>query len=126
MTDTWLDRAACRGTDTRFHWEVRPVKSSADRALAYCEVCPVLEECAQDMADTGEQYRFQVRAGRRMWTSDADTLPDPVVYSWEPPKQQVGGDPGPLSINYIKPSKNTRFNPHTRGPWNTDTPKDNQ
>jgi hypothetical protein len=33
------------------------------------------------MADSGERYRYQVRAGLRMWTSDAASLPPAVIYS---------------------------------------------
>lgn len=131
----WLDRALCKGVPVSvFIWAEPPVRATADNALAYCNVCPVKDECAQDMADTGERYRYQVRAGRRFWTSDVDTLPEPVVYSWEPPKQQVGGDPGPLPAGAFKgktPAPDNDplsrgLNPHTRGHWNTDTPKDNR
>ena len=130
--DSWTERAACKGVPTEeFFWWQKPAKDSADKMLAYCAVCPVLEECAQDLSNTGDKWPYQVRAGRRLWTSEADTLPSPVVYSWEPPKQQVGGDPGPLPAGAFK-SRNHKPgnpNPHTRGPWNTPTPtpdKDDQ
>lgn len=78
--DHWQEDAECLGSGAKFHWNNRPDDNTPKvlNALSFCENCCVVEQCAQDAADTGELYPYQVRANRRMWTEDRDTLPDPA------------------------------------------------
>lgn len=88
---TYPHDAACRSSGARFHWADTPGAESAEHALDFCRRCPVVQECAQDAADTGERYRLQVRAGLRFWIDEElAQLPEPVVYEYEPPAKKRG------------------------------------
>lgn len=80
--DHWREDAECLRTGAKFHWNNAPEDPNSPtvlNALAFCANCCVVEQCAQDAADTGELYPYQVRAGRRFWTSERGTLPDPTT-----------------------------------------------
>lgn len=90
----WLSHAACAGSRPRitWHWTETPLEESAAPALSVCASCPVVAECRQEMADTGERYRYQVRGGLRMWVpDDVAQLPEPRLYERpDPPKRKPG------------------------------------
>ena len=90
----WLDDAQCRGSDVTFHWSEKPGFGAISAAMSLCRVCPVVQECRQDAANTGE-----------------------------PPKRPEGRPRGPLSILHIKPDHTANYGRgHVRGPHNTPMP----
>lgn len=123
--DQWYEKAECAGEPIR-NWVFaqEPPEEVVDHCLSVCERCPVVQACAQDYVNAKHtRHPFEVRAGVRMWVNDdVDRLPDVVQYTYEPPPKPVGRPRGPLSILHIAPTPNPRFNPHTRGPWNTEMP----
>ncbi len=90
----WLSDAACALLTPAipFHWAEIP-SGAEDAALAICAACPVIPECRQDMSNSGERYKYQVRGGLRMWTDDVDLIPEPQLYVRPPPPKRPPGRP---------------------------------
>lgn len=91
MSDDWWNRASCLSMPVnKFVYGFQPKEEDpkaalkVTSALAVCRKCPVIRDCAQDLADTGDDWPYQVRAGIRYW-KDADQLPAPRTYDHEPP-----------------------------------------
>ena len=121
----WLDDAQCRGSDVTFHWSEKPGFGAISAAMSLCRVCPVVQECRQDAANTGERYPWQIRGGLRLWSGkDVALMPEARVgYVYEPPKRPEGRPRGPLSILHIKPDHTANYGRgHVRGPHNTPMP----
>ncbi len=127
---SWTEQAACLGSkpEVKWHWDHHPTRiASYMPAMTVCSHCPVVDQCRQDMVDTGEHYPNQIRGHLRMWTDDIDRLPDPTRAAYVPPKRRPGRPSGPLPGRGSKdaPVDNgppSVFNPHTRGRHNTPTP----
>ena len=83
MTTSWMDRAACRGTDLDLWFPTGPSRAADDRAKAVCIGCPVRTDCAEAAFRTGD-IDYGIRAGmtsaerqqaRRRWTATGRVAP---------------------------------------------------
>lgn len=130
----WLSDALCVGSYDRiaWHWSEAPSEESASHALSVCASCPVRAECLEDMIDQNEGYRYQVRAGLKMWEDNdlpsilrrprgmANKYAQDRELSQRSRKKDAKTPPGiPDYRNHRIPPTGAVFNPHTRGPHNT-------
>jgi WhiB family redox-sensing transcriptional regulator len=86
----WMERAACKGTDTDavFYPEI-PHMSAGDEARAICAVCPVREQCLEYAIDNHEpdgiwggktwRQRRRLVTARRRELEEGPTPPRKVV-----------------------------------------------
>lgn len=107
-TDSWLSRAKCRGMAGLFHWSTVPHQAQADVLVYVCLTCPVIDQCRQDLVDSGDEYRYQVRGGLCLWDADQRALlpePSPLPALPVPPRRRHNAGPFPHDRSPDFPTK---------------------
>lgn len=136
----WLVNAACVGSydHITWHWAEAPSDYATAPALEMCASCPVKADCLEDMIAQNEGYKWQVRAGLKLW--EDNDLPEiqhryrgnanKYAQDRELAPRARGGmrSPRPAGIpgyrDHNIPPTGVKINPHTRGPHNTPTESD--
>lgn len=76
--EAWRKRALCRGKDPKL-WQIEEHSPLSQKALAYCNVCPVSEPCLEYAlahetygiwAGTSHKQRIQIRRERKRENND--------------------------------------------------------
>ena len=63
MSHEWRDQAACLGVDTEIFFPHKLEKTGIQKALAFCESCPVRRECLEDALKVEPLFDRGIRGG---------------------------------------------------------------
>lgn len=82
---TWTDHAICKGHLDLFFPEQNQHQSSTPRALAFCNRCPVVDQCRDFALHNGERFGIwgamtvgQLRSERNRLGIELQPLPNPT------------------------------------------------